>query len=113
MKKTYKKGIFYEKLAAFYLLCKGYRILKWRYKTPIGEIDLIVQKGHTIVAVEVKKRRFDFEALESITPFQKQRISKAMSYFLQQRKFKFLPAIRFDVIAFSRYKWPKHIQNAW
>ena len=45
-----------ETLAAWYLRLKGYRILKTRYKTPVGEIDLIARRFGTTVFVEVKSR---------------------------------------------------------
>src|SRR5687768_17011651 len=46
-----------ETLAAWFLRLQGYRILETRYKTPIGEIDLIARRWGTTVFVEVKSRR--------------------------------------------------------
>ena len=46
-----------RKLAAMLLLlAKGFRPVARRYKTPLGEIDLIVKRGRTIAFVEVKAR---------------------------------------------------------
>ena len=45
-----------ETLAAWFLRLKGYRILESRYKTPVGEIDLIARRWGTTVFVEVKSR---------------------------------------------------------
>lgn len=42
-----------EALAALFLQAKLYRIRDRRYKTPLGEIDLVVERGNTIVFVEV------------------------------------------------------------
>ena len=50
--KAYKKGHSIERLAALYLTLKGYKILKTRYKTPLGEIDLIVRRKNQIVFIE-------------------------------------------------------------
>lgn len=46
-----------EKLAADYLLAKGYTIVTRRYKARHGELDLVVLDGDLLVIVEVKHRR--------------------------------------------------------
>ena len=51
---AYRHGLRAEIAAASLLLAKGYRILARRYKTPLGEIDLVVRRGSTIAFVEVK-----------------------------------------------------------
>ena len=45
-----------ETIALWYLRCKGYRLLTQRFKSPMGEVDLIMRKGETTVFVEVKAR---------------------------------------------------------
>ena len=49
-------GMLGEWRAALYLLRRGMRILKWRYRAGHHEIDLIAQDGNTLVFVEVKAR---------------------------------------------------------
>ena len=49
-------GLLGEWKAARYLKKQGMRILKRRYRTAHGEIDLIAQDGGTVVFVEVKTR---------------------------------------------------------
>jgi len=46
-----------EQLAVDFLKKQGYRLLARRFRTKIGEIDIIVKKGGMIVFVEVKTRR--------------------------------------------------------
>ena len=46
-----------EALAADYLVDKGYTLLTTNFRTPDGEIDLVVQKDTELVFVEVKTRR--------------------------------------------------------
>lgn len=48
-----------ESYAARYLGAQGYRILAQKYRTKIGEIDLIAKDRDTLVFVEVKTRRRD------------------------------------------------------
>ena len=44
-----------RRVAAWFLRLKFYRVLARRYRTPLGEIDLIVKRGRTIAFVEVKR----------------------------------------------------------
>jgi putative endonuclease len=111
--KTYHaQGHLAEALAAWALRLKGYRILKRRYKTSLGEIDLIAARGWTLVAVEVKYRSSLDQAKEAITQKQRKRIEMALSLYL--RHLTWAPKnIRFDAILLIPYKWPKHIVSAW
>ncbi len=110
-KKAYRKGQWSEKLSAFFLTLKGYEILESRYKTPVGEIDLIAKKHNTLVAVEVKHRKTFEIAAYSISPTQRKRIEQALLFYLRglQTPLDF----RFDVILISPWKWPYHIKGAW
>ena len=45
-----------EVLAAEYLTGLGYRVLGRNHRTPLGELDLVVQDGPEVVFVEVKTR---------------------------------------------------------
>src|SRR4051812_40632014 len=108
----HNQGHLAEFLAAWTLRLKGYRILKARYKTPVGEIDLIAVRGKTLVAVEVKYRSTLLQAAEAVTSKQRKRIERALSLYLQNLSW--VPNnIRFDAILLIPYKWPKHIKNAW
>jgi hypothetical protein len=55
--RAYRCGRFAEAIAALLLRAKGHRILARRYKTPVGEIDLVALKGRRLAFVEVKQRR--------------------------------------------------------
>lgn len=46
-----------ESLAADYMVEKGYQLVVTNFRTPDGEIDLVVQKDGELVFVEVKTRR--------------------------------------------------------
>jgi putative endonuclease len=48
-----------ENLAGDFLSGQDYEILERNYRTEHGEVDLIAQKGKTIVFVEVKTRSSD------------------------------------------------------
>jgi len=55
--RAYRRGLFAETVAALLLRLKGHRILARRYRTPVGEIDLVALKGKRLAFVEVKRRR--------------------------------------------------------
>jgi putative endonuclease len=110
-KKAYLKGQWSETCASWYLRLKGYEVLENRFKTPMGEIDLLVRKNKTLIAVEVKNRGTFEKAVLSLTPFQQKRIERALLYYLRYVR---TPLdLRFDVILISPWKWPRHIQGAW
>jgi putative endonuclease len=46
--RAYRRGLFAETLAAFLLRLKGHRIVAQRYRTPVGEIDLVAIKGRRL-----------------------------------------------------------------
>ena len=108
--RRFKKGINAERYAALWLRCKGYQILETRYKTPVGEIDLIARRGKTYAFIEVKARANFTKAKESITPHQRRRIERAASLFASNIKSD--PNLRFDAILVSGWKL-KHIVSAW
>lgn len=118
-KRAYRYGLTAEKLAVWYLMGKGYRILAERYRNPFGEIDIVVVRGKWLVAVEVKARKTLHECQETITPWKQEKIERAMQGLLMgDRKFAGLAGldthnIRFDVIWIAPWRWPVHIKDAW
>jgi len=110
-RKAYRRGYVGEWLAMLYLRGKGYRILKRRYKTPLGEIDILASHGATLVAVEVKTRPSFGEAAFSFTPSQAQRIERALTYYLSGSPHQ--PFIRYDLVLIVPWRWPHHIKGAW
>ena len=53
---TYQKGLAGEQRATEYLQSRGMVLLEQRYRSPFGEIDLVMRDGDTLVFVEVKAR---------------------------------------------------------
>lgn len=111
-KKAYSFGHFAEWAAMVYMVFKGYRLIARRYKTPKGEIDLIMQKGHCTVFVEVKARKTHEAALFSLQPAQQQRIIDAATIFVGRRPEMAGRDMRFDFIVVSMREGIHHILNA-
>ncbi|MBX9977554.1 MAG: YraN family protein [Alphaproteobacteria bacterium] len=106
----YRSGKFYEKLAGFFLLLKGYKIIQYRYKTVVGEIDILACKGKTLIAVEVKGRKTMEASYYALSLFQKRRIQQTL--LIAQKQFSHFKHLRCDTILISSFKWPIHIKNA-
>ena len=109
---TYQKGLLAEFLVMGNLMLRGYRILRWRYKTKVGEIDIIARKGMTVAFIEVKARASLDEALTCLTPRMQQRISRAARHYLASGAGEKGICHRFDLIAVSGFS-VRHLDNAW
>ena len=81
--RAYRRGLFAESIAALLLRLKGHRIITQRYKTPVGEIDLVALKGKQLAFVEMKQRK-SFENAGWSLPFRaRRRIVRAAQYCSQ------------------------------
>lgn len=101
-----------EYAAQCYLLAKLYLPIARRYKTPVGEIDLVLKRGKQLVFVEVKARQHIAAAAEAIHSTNQQRVVRAAQYFLQAHPEYAHHHVRFDAVLIAWYRWPKHIPNA-
>jgi len=100
-----------ELIAAIWLLLRGYRIHKIRYRNHAGEIDLIVSRGKWLVFIEVKTRAKGATAYD-VSSFQADRIVRTANLYLTQNAFADKMDTRFDLILFGDWRWPRHIYNA-
>ncbi|MGI9406441.1 MAG: YraN family protein [Hyphomicrobiaceae bacterium] len=108
----YKRGKRAEWVAAAVMMSRGYRILHLRYKTPVGEIDIVAKRGHRIAFVEVKQRRSLDDALRSITPNLRQRVTRASELWLRRHAPEFRGDFGFDVVALVPRRWPHYLKDA-
>ena len=97
-KKTYQFGYFAEKYAMIFLWIKGYKILKHRYKSGFGEIDIIAKKKNFLVFIEVKARYKKINIENVLAPRQIQRIKKSAEDFIAKNKKLQNCSRRFDFI---------------
>lgn len=111
--KTYDRGLWAESLAALYLMARGYKILRRRYKTPHGEIDLIARKGATVCFIEVKAHASESASLEAVNARTQARIENAALAFLAENPELLQGDMRFDVVAVVSPVRIVHLDNAW
>jgi putative endonuclease len=109
---AFRLGISAESRAAAYLIAKGYRILARRWRSPLGEIDIIARRRGLVIFVEVKARDSLDDAAWSVTDRQRARIAAAAEFWLaQQRNHPFLD-MRFDAVLVAPGRIPQHIPAA-
>ena len=111
-KKAERRGHFAEYVATLYLILKGYRVLALRYKTPLGEIDIVARKGDVAVFVEVKSRRDPRAAIDAVTPPAQRRIRAASDLWLARRADASELSQRYDIIAVLPRTLPRHFIDA-
>ena len=109
---AYWKGHRGEALAAWFLRFKFYRVLARRFKTPVGEIDLIVERFGVTVFVEVKARQNAATEAETLEAVNARRITRAAHYWLMKHPARAGRDYRFDVIFLAPGRWPRHVINA-
>ena len=109
--RAYRKGHRGEWLAALALMVKGYRIVARRYRTKLGEIDLIARRGDLVVIAEVKVRPTLASAMEAVAFMSERRIEAAADLWLARQPDYGRLSVRFDLVAVLPRRWPVHVQN--
>ena len=103
---AYRHGHLAEAAAAALLMAKGFRLLARRYRTPLGEIDLIVKRGGLVAFVEVKARVTRREGLESVGRMSERRIIGAADLWLAGLD------LRYDIVVVTPWRPPLHLPDA-
>ncbi|WP_319518799.1 YraN family protein [uncultured Martelella sp.] len=107
-----RRGRRAERLAAFYLRLKGYRILTTRFKCHAGEIDIVARKGDLAIFVEVKARRSEQLAIDAVTASAQRRIRSASDIWLSRQADAHRLSQRYDIIACLPGRLPLHFPGA-
>ena len=110
--RAYREGLMAETLTAWLYRLRGYRIVAKRYRSPVGEIDLVAAKGTRLAFVEVKRRKTREEAAYAVTATQKRRIVRAAQYWLASHPNFAGHDIAFDVVLCAPWSWPCRVANA-
>jgi len=110
---AWRFGLMAEGVASLMLRLKGYRILARRFRTPLGEIDLVARRGRTVAFLEVKARADFATAAEAVTIYQQRRIINAAQLFLAQHPGLGDLDCRFDLVAVMPWRLPCHMPDAW
>jgi putative endonuclease len=109
---AFRTGISAESRAAAFLIAKGFRILARRFRTPVGEIDIVARRRKLLVFVEVKARERLDDAAWSVTERQRARIVAAAEAWLAAHADPSIADIRFDAMLVAPGRIPRHIPAA-
>src|SRR6476659_4115847 len=109
---AFRVGISAESRAAAFPIAKGFRILARRWRSPLGEIDIVARRRQLLVFAEVKARASLDEAAESVNVRQRRRIAAAAEMWLAANLDDSIRDIRFDAILVAPGKIPQHIPAA-
>jgi putative endonuclease len=107
-----RRGRWAERLAIAALTLKGYRLIKLRFKSGPGEVDLIMRRREVTAFIEVKTRPNADLAVEAVTNYQSRRIAAAARMWMARDPVAARGVCRFDIVTVSPYQWPRHIPNA-
>jgi len=107
---AFRRGLRAETLAAFYLRLKFYSIVAHRFKTKLGEIDLIARRGSLVAIIEVKARPTLMQAHEAVDRTAQRRIEAAADLWLARQPDAKNLNLRFDLITIRPWRWPQHIE---
>jgi putative endonuclease len=88
------------------------RIAARRWKTPLGEIDIVARRRNALVFVEVKTHARADEAAQAVTERAKRRIVAAAELWLAHHPDDAGREIRFDVMLVAPGAIPQHVVNA-
>jgi len=98
------QGLLAERWARTYLEQRGLKTLELNYRTPRGEIDLIMIDEATLVFVEVRLRRHSgfATAAQSIDGPKQRRIVATAQHYLQRKQLWEKIPCRFDTFCLSK-----------
>lgn len=104
-----RNGVVAEEVAARYLERAGLVLLARNYRTPFGEIDLVMQQQRTIVFIEVRFRTNSNygAAAETVDTRKQARLRATAEHYLQHDKQASKRPCRFDIVAVT----PAHDGN--
>ncbi|MCD2185174.1 YraN family protein [Rhizobium sp. GN54] len=111
-RKAFRRGHRAELIAALYLIARRYRIMAIRYRTKVGEIDIIARKGDLVACVEVKARASEEGAVFAVTGTAQHRIRAASDFWLARQPDAHRLSIRYDIVAVLPWRLPRHLPDA-
>ena len=100
-----------EKLAAEYLIKKGYTILEKNYRFQKAEIDIIAKKNNVIIVIEVKGRKESFleRPEDAVNKKKINLLIKAINEYVIVNELD--SEIRFDIISIIKNNQNSDIQH--
>jgi putative endonuclease len=111
-RRRYRRGLNAEMIVAAVYMAFGHRILGRRFKTPVGEIDLIAVKGKRVAFIEVKRRTTSDDAESAITLTMRRRVRRAADLWLARNPGFQGHDVGFDLVFVVPWRFPIVMHDA-
>jgi putative endonuclease len=111
-RRRYRRGLNAEMAVSAVYMALGHRILGRRFKTPVGEIDLIAVKGRRVAFIEVKRRASVEDAEDAITLTMRRRVRRAADLWLARNPGYQSCDIGFDLVFVVPWRFPIVMRDA-
>lgn len=111
-RRRYRSGLNAEMIVAAVYMAFGHSILGRRFKTPVGEIDLIAIKGRRVAFIEVKRRATTEDAEDAITLTMRRRVRRAADLWLARNPRYQGYDVGFDLVFVVPWRFPIVMRDA-
>jgi len=111
-RRRHHRGLNAETIVAAVYMATGHRILGWRFKTPVGEIDLIALRKNRIAFIEVKRRTTSDDAQDAITLTMRRRVRRAADLWLARNPSFQGHDVGFDLVFVVPWRFPIIMRDA-
>lgn len=111
-RRRYHRGLSAELIVAAVYVATGHRILGRRFRTPVGEIDLIAIRGKRVAFIEVKRRQRTEDAEDAITLTMRRRVRRAADlWFARNPRYQHYD-VGFDLVFVVPWRFPIIMRDA-
>ncbi len=111
-RRRHRSGLTAETIVAAVYMATGHRILGRRFKTPVGEIDLIAIRKNRVAFIEVKRRQRTEDAEDAITLTMRRRVRRAADLWLARNPRYQNHDIGFDLVFVLPWRFPIIMRDA-
>lgn len=111
-RRRHHSGLRAETIVAALYLATGHRILGRRFKTPVGEIDLIAIRKNRVAFIEVKRRPSVADAEDAITLTMRRRVRRAADLWLARNPQYQSHDVGFDLVFVVPWRFPIIMRDA-
>ena len=111
-RRRHHRGLKAESIVAAVYIATGHRILGRRFRTPVGEIDLIALRKNRVAFIEVKRRATTEDAEDAITLTMRRRVRRAADLWLARNPGFQAHDVGFDLVFVVPWRFPIIMRDA-
>jgi putative endonuclease len=111
-RRRHRRGLAAELIVAILLTVTGHRILARRFKSPVGEVDIIAVRGRRVAFIEVKRRLTSEDCEAAITGELRKRVRRAAALWLARNPPFQTYDVGFDLVFVVPWRFPTIMHDA-